>query len=615
MLRVPTDRASIEASVHETLERLTTGAAFVFAVFLVLHLWETVGGDSRVALPMALDVACGLVAGGAALWLRGRTAGSLAQTESLAFVCVGAVVVNNAISAWWYSDARELFYASFLLLALGAVCVRRIPARIVALAIAAETIGMATLVRRGDAVRADADDTAWTVLIIMSSMVLAAALHASRRATFAKLAELRRAERARAAELEAQLAERIRVEAEREQLAERERELADQLRHVQKLDALGTLAGGVAHDINNILGAILGLAELGVDGHPEGSPEREEFTHIFKAAQRGAALTHNLLGFARRGKHRHEPVDVGKVVGEVVGLLSRTASRQITLVHDVEPDATSARVLGDPDQLSHVFMNLCLNSIDAITGEGRIELAVSTVTVAERERPTLPGGAYLRVTVRDTGAGMSADTIAHAFEPFYSTKSETTKRTGLGLAMVYGTIRDHLGEVTLESARGQGTTATIYLPTVSEAEVREATPQPVPVPAAPPTPLTPVAVPKTSVLVVDDEAALRRVCTRFLRAHDLATTEAESGDAGLAMFKASPSSYSLVLLDLAMPGMTGAECFVALRELDARLPIILMSGFPKDQRIEELLLTGRATFLSKPFRRNDLVAALELVQK
>ena len=196
--------------------------------------------------------------------------------------------------------------------------------------------------------------------------------------------------------------------------------------------------------------------------------------------------------------------------------------------------------------------------------------------------------------------------------------------------MVYGTVRDHLGEVSLHSELGVGTTATIHLPEVtdvvsavaprSEPDELEPIPQ-VPLGAAVPHPVTfepsssGIGLPRTrvaahSVLVIDDEPALRRVCSRLLRVSDIPTVEADGGAAGLEAFRASPTSFSMVLLDLAMPGMTGAECFRALRAIDPTVPIVLMSGFPKDQNIDALLAEGRSAFLSKPFPRSALVEAL-----
>lgn len=639
LLADPDDRDAIATSVHDTMRRLAGGATWVYAVFLTVHVVLVARGSRPHQVMLLLDLICGGWAVFLTVAMRRRTY-SIEASEAVGFVLVTLVALNDLASAWLLSDPHELFYTTFVILGLGAVTVRRLPWIALALPVALVTAGAAYFVSGHDT-----DMALWAGLILLPSIVLAAAMQLGRRSTYAALARLRHAERDRRRELETalrtlelELAERRRVEADRAGIAARERELADQLRHAQKLDALGTLAGGIAHDINNVLAAVAGVAELGVEDHPPGSPEREEFGHILAAAQRGASLTKNLLGFARRGKHRHEPVVLTRVIDEVLGLLGRTAPQRVRLASAYAPDATAATLMGDPGQLSQVVMNLCLNAIDAIPGEGTITVRVTRVALAERERATLLEGSYLRLEVQDTGGGMTAETLAHAFEPFYSTKSATTHRSGLGLAMVYGTVRDHLGEVSLHSELGRGTTATIYLPEVTDAVANVPTdasspalvvprletdalapipqvdsPVPTPVPFEPASSgigLPRVHVPEHSVLVIDDEPALRRVCRRLLGVNDIPTVEADGGAAGLAAFRASPSSFSMVLLDLAMPGMTGAECFRALRAIDPTVPIVLMSGFPKDQSIDELLAEGRAAFLSKPFPRSALVEAL-----
>ena len=577
------DRATIAQSVHAMIVRVTIGCAIVFIAFGVYYGVVAARGDGRAADILVLDFVSIACASGATVVLVRRPP-DIVLSESIAFAIIALVTLDSTVTAWVFTDTRELFYISLLPLGLGAVTVRRWPWLVAA--VLTGLVAIAAGQRIGDAT-ADARAVSWITMTMVSSTVLAAAIHVGRRRSYTQIVELQRAERARAI---------------------RERELADQLRHVQKLDAIGTLAGGVAHDINNVLAAILGVAELGMEDHDPSSEVHAEFHDILTAAQRGAALTRNLLGFARRGKHRHEAVVLTRVVDEVLALLGRTAPRRIKLTRAFAEGIDTAAVMGDPSQLGQVVMNLCLNAIDAIPDAGSIVVGVRLCRLAERERATLAPGAYVCLAVRDTGGGMSAETLEHAFEPFYSTKTSTSQRggSGLGLAMVYGTVRDHLGEVSLESELGAGTTATIYLPAVGvDAAAARRGAQ-----ARPSSPPLPELVKSRPVLVIDDEEMVRNVCTRMLRVHDVATQDADGGRAGLECFRAEPTRFSLVLLDLAMPEMTGAECFRALRAIDPAIPIVLMSGFPKDQSVEELLALGRATFLPKPFVRSALLEAL-----
>ena len=516
-----------------------------------------------------------------------RSALSIDRTELLGFALALTVTVVVTVTAYVYADPRELGYLVFTPLGLSAVAVRRARWLVVTGAICIDAFVAAWQLADGSSVMTP-------ILSMTASVIISIAIHSGRRRSFASILAARQAERDRHGELIA--------------AATRERELAEQLRHVQKLDAIGTLAGGIAHDINNVLAAILGVAELGMEDHPPTTDVHHEFQHIVTAAERGAALTRNLLGFARRGKVRHEPVVITRIIDEVLALLGRTAPRRIKLERTGGAELENAAVMGDPSQLGQVVMNLCLNAIDAIAGAGVITIGVSLHELASGERATLAAGRYLCVEVGDTGAGMTAETLEHAFEPFYSTKSSTSQRggSGLGLAMVYGTVRDHLGEVSLRSAPGTGTTATIYLPAVGEGAAAAAAPRE---PRAA-TARVPDLITSRPVLVIDDEEIVRAVCTRMLGAHDVGTRDAAGGRAGLELFRADPGSFSLVLLDLAMPEMTGAECFRALRAVDPDIPIVIMSGFPKDQSVEDLLALGRATFLPKPFQRSALVDAL-----
>jgi signal transduction histidine kinase/ActR/RegA family two-component response regulator len=438
---------------------------------------------------------------------------------------------------------------------------------------------------------------------IATSSAVGFAILLARRRTLAETARLREAERVASLELAAAV-RRLGAELDERERTEAARARAEaQLAQVQKLDALGTLAGGVAHDVNNILAAVSGVAEMGVAESGPGTQARADFAHILAAAEHGARLTSNLLGFARRGKLRHVAFNLDEVAAEVVALLERTSPKRVSFVFE-NPDG-AAPVMGDPGQLSQAVMNLCLNAIDAIEAGGLVRVRVTSGLLAPGVSALLTAGErYVTLEVTDNGRGMDAETLAHAFEPFYSGRQAASERHGMGLAMVFGAMRDHHGEVVLRSTVGAGTTAVLRLP---QADAPAAV-SPV---AAPP---IPIAEP-LPVLVVDDEPMVRTMIRRFLEAAGMPCSEAGSGAEGIALLRARPGRMSLVILDVAMPEMSGTECFALMRALDPGLPILVVSGYPKDQSIEELLETGHAGFLSKPFGRDLLLTTVAQLRR
>jgi signal transduction histidine kinase/CheY-like chemotaxis protein len=593
-----TDRESAALRMRTALYRAALAASVAYALFVVAAAVGARPGVRLVSGTTLLDALNVTIVLAVAARVRRRARG-LAELHVLGFLCAFFGSANAIGSAFVLHDPRELFYLALYILAIGAVALFR-----VASALAMTAIGIAAVVvaSRLGAVT----DVAWVAITMLASILVGIAIQLGQREHLAFTASLQADERARRAELatalarlETELVERKRAEDERT-LAEAARaEMEARLWQVQKLDALGTLAGGVAHDINNVLGAIVGVAEVARDEAPEGSASHEDFEHILAAAQRGAALTRNLLGFARRGKHRDEAFCVDGVIEEVVALLARTAPKGVTFV--AELGTASSFVRGDPAQVSQAIMNLCLNAIEAMAGEGSLQLRSSRVVLGAEDSPTLPaGGRYVSIEVIDDGAGMDANTLAHAFEPFYSSKSSTTHHSGLGLAMIYGTMRDHEGEVLLRSTPSVGTTATLRFPE-AEAPASEA--------EAPDNSAT-HGTASGPVLIIDDEPAVRRAMRRFLESARIETVEANGGVAGLQLFRAEPRRFSLVLLDLAMPEMSGAVCFGHLRALDPGIPILIVSGYPKDQSVEALLAAGGAEFLSKPFTALEILSAV-----
>jgi signal transduction histidine kinase/CheY-like chemotaxis protein len=385
-----------------------------------------------------------------------------------------------------------------------------------------------------------------------------------------------------------QQAEQHRLAAER-QLGETQRseqaraELADQLVHAQRLEAVGTLAAGLAHDMNNVLAGIMGFAE-GVIETSTDPQSKEDCREILQEAQRGAELTRGLLTFSRRGQYRKQVLRVGEVVDEVVALLARTLPKTVELekqVMDLE-----ANIEGDPTQFSQMLVNLGINASDAMAGKGRLCIRAETVELAT-EQPALAPGRYAKVTVTDSGSGMDEATRSRVFEPFFTTKP-MGKGTGLGLALVWGVVTKALGTITVDSQLGKGSTFSIFLPLTQKQ------------PRKPPETSGIVRLPQRgTVLVIDDEPAVRRSIGRMLERLGLRALVADGGAEGLKLFDANASEIGLVVLDMGMPGMNGAEVFRALRER-SKVKVLIATGYAIEDEVQALVAAG-ARILEKPF--------------
>jgi signal transduction histidine kinase len=309
-------------------------------------------------------------------------------------------------------------------------------------------------------------------------------------------------------------AQQLELELDRSRRVANERErLRDQFVHAQRLDAVGTLAAGLAHDMNNILGGILAYAEV---LHAEATDKtvRADLSRIRQEAERGASLTRSLLAFSRRGQYRRRPILLHSVLDDMQPLVSRTLGKNISIVRS---DGPPTIIDGDPAQLGQVLLNLCLNAKDAMNEAGTVTVSTDEIDVAAGAIDKLPTGRYAKLSVKDTGAGMDAETKARIFEPFFTTKA-VGKGTGLGLAMVFGAVQAHGGAIVVESEPGTGTTMNIYLP------ASEASPA---LPAAEP---VQKRVTKGLVLIVDDEPIVRTATARLVERLGLSVVTAADGD-------------------------------------------------------------------------------------
>jgi PAS domain S-box-containing protein len=368
--------------------------------------------------------------------------------------------------------------------------------------------------------------------------------------------------------------------------------MQERTQHAAKMEAVGQLAGGVAHDFNNLLTGINGYAEMVLSGLDPGSPEADYTRQIQQIGGRAAEMVSHLLGFARRGKVQIVAVDLHAIIDEVVALLQHSVDKRIVLRRDLA--AGNPWVTGDPTQLQNAILNLALNARDAMPDGGELVLAT---------RSELFGGAEgITIEVRDTGHGIPPEIRDRIFEPFFTTK-EQGKGTGLGLAAVYGCVQSHNGEVQVESSPGHGTLFRIHL---AVTEQRSDVVQPHAVPMG-------EAGPRGPALVVDDEEIVRSVVARNLTKLGFQVLSTGDPHQALAWTAERIGKLDLVLLDMTMPKMSGAELFHLIRAKDPRVRILLVSGYALNPEVPPLLESGRARFLPKPFQLEDLARELNLL--
>jgi PAS domain S-box-containing protein len=389
----------------------------------------------------------------------------------------------------------------------------------------------------------------------------------------------------------------------------RERELEEQLHHAQKMEAVGRLAGGVAHDFNNKLQVILGYADLVRDSMPAGSPEQQALDQIREAASQSAALTRQLLAFARRQPVQPEVIDLATTIEGMLTMLRRLIGDEIELVWHTAADLWPVRI--DPAQVDQILANLTVNARDAMPQGGRLEIVARNVVLEEitvDEASTAKPGPFVLVEITDTGEGMEPELLASVFEPFFTTK-EQGRGTGLGLAIVYGAVTQSHGVIRVASTPGVGTTFRIYLPRSSEG---------------------PDTVEETdeargrgheTVLVVEDEPGVLHLAAGILRRHGYTVLTAADGRAAMDLVDARQASgdghLDLLLTDLAMPEMNGHELARALRRRLPDLPVLYMSGYTIDVigRVDETDTAEdeRIELLSKPFTAEELTAHVRAV--
>jgi PAS domain S-box-containing protein len=373
--------------------------------------------------------------------------------------------------------------------------------------------------------------------------------------------------------------------------------LERQLRMAQKMEAVGRLSGGIAHDFNNLLGVIIGYSQVLKRTLPAGTAFLEHAEEIEKAGQRAAALTRQLLAFSRQQVLAPAVLDLNALISEMEKLLPRLIGEDIEIVMALDPAV--GRVKADHGQIEQVVMNLAVNARDAMPHGGKVVIATANAMLDEaytRQHPGSKAGDFVMLSVTDTGTGIDSETLAHIFEPFFTTK-ERGKGTGLGLATVYGIVKQSDGYVWVSSAPGKGTSFEVYLPRIEE---------PVTV-IEPAVPTVETFQGAETVLLVEDADALRKLTHMLLEQHGYRVLAAANGAEALLKTQEKPERINLLLTDVIMPGLNGRALAERLGSLQPGLKVLYMSGYTDDAIVNHGVLESGTYLLHKPFSEESLI--------
>ena len=568
-------------AIRDGLAPATLVCGAWYAALGLVHLHGLVGpAHARVAAAEAVTSASFLLL--SLLWWRRPPKPE--HSDRCIALAAAIILANNVFGVWHLRDPA--FAVGFYLenVALGIFILSH---RWFAALVLAVLVGFATV-----ALRSGFGPDWWLPTIVaLGSTVLATLMHVVLGTYRRRLEALREESELRGRDLEESLV-RLRGEVEH-----RER-LQSQLARSQRLESLGLLAGGIAHDFNNLLAIVVGHASL-LLGRAGGPELRESLQAILAAGDRAQLLSAELLAYAGRRDRRPVPLDLGEEIGGIVELARRGLPTSVAL--RVERPPQRAFALADRAQLQQVVLNLLVNASDATKETGgavRVEVGARELSgpeAAELEPAALrPSGPYAFVRVSDDGTGMDPETLAHVFDPFFSTKGAGR---GLGLAAALGIARSHGGGFSVASAPGRGTTFTLYLPATTARPER---------PAAPAAPSKPRRGGEL-LLVVDDDEGVRATAASALREAGHSVVDVAGGRAAVEALREKPE-IALAVVDMTMPGMSGEETLYALRALRADLPILLSSGYDVHEAAARLVELPGVAFLAKPYRASEIAA-------
>jgi len=375
------------------------------------------------------------------------------------------------------------------------------------------------------------------------------------------------------------------------------RQLEAQLRHAQKMEVVGRLAGGLAHDFNNLLTAILSYSEFLLDGLDVREPAYQDLAEIKKAGERASLLTRQLLAFSRRQVMHPKPLQLNRLILDLVKMLHRVIGEDIHL--ETIYGAGLGWIMADPGQIEQVILNLTLNARDAMPQGGKLTIRTANVEIGEAEvraNPQLATGSYVLFEVTDTGYGMDLVTQSHIFEPFFTTK-EVGKGTGLGLSTIYGIIQQSGGWITVRSEPGKGASFQILLPRVAHETAF----------SAPPEGTAESLAGHETILLVEDEDLVRGITGRILRQSGYQVLEARDGQEALQISQECREDIHLVLSDIVMPGINGRDLVCRLVSMRPEMKAMLMSGYAEESVMGRKILDDGVVFVQKPFQSRVLV--------
>ncbi|MBN2124701.1 MAG: CHASE2 domain-containing protein [Deltaproteobacteria bacterium] len=385
-----------------------------------------------------------------------------------------------------------------------------------------------------------------------------------------------------------------RIESERIQ-----KTLQSQLIQAQKMEAIGALAGGIAHDFNNVLGAMLGFTELADLELPEGNPAKRKLSEVLKGGERAKKLIQHILAFSQGAEQEMVRVPVAPIIKEALNLLRSAIPTTIEIRQEIY---SGGRILGDPTQIHQIVMNLCTNAYHAMRDEGGLlRIALHDEMIGPRlDIRGLAPGAYIRLSVEDTGHGMSPDIMERIFEPYFTTK-EKGEGTGLGLSVVHGIVTNHKGHIRVRSEPGKGTQFDIFFPRIDgEGDRKEEETEPLPTGTE-------------RILLVDDEKVLLNIGRQMLQRLGYEVSTEESSLAALKTFRTDPHRFDLVITDMNMPGMTGERLALEMMGIRCDIPVILCTGFSEPMSEEKAQLLGIREFVMKPLVMRKLAQTVRRI--